>query len=176
MDIQKVKPSDIITLTDEYNIFDIKGKICIPVSWIYFQSKACNIKRMDTSKLCESLGGRMILDIIVNAQRDEEWKSTLKSVHLAILDIENGHDELFNVGNNKVILDVGEKQVNSLNFKYCLHDGWNNNGEPWPKNVWTHGNYANEYDFNTHALMMVKTYGFKLKKPAFIHSEEELFP
>lgn len=176
MDIQKVKSADITILNDEYNRISIKGKICIPVSWIYFQSKACNIKKMDTSKLCESLGGRMVLDVIVNAQRDEDWQSTLRSVDLAVIDIEGGNDKLFNVQGNKVLLYVGDKQVNSLNFKYCLHDGWFKNKEPWPKNVWVEGNYANEYDFNTHALMMVKPYGLKLKKPAIIHKEEELFP
>jgi hypothetical protein len=175
VDIQKISRNEIIVLNEDKQI-DIEGKLCIPVSWIYFQLKLHNIEEMDTSELMKTLGGRMILDVLVNSKRDEEWKSTLRFVELAIIDLENGNDKLYFIGNHRIYLTIGEKKVNSLNFKYLVRDCWKDKeGNKIPNYAYVAGDYANEFDFNSRALLMVKPYGLKLKQMAVCHDAKELF-
>jgi len=173
MDIQKVKPNDIVSMPDDGAI-DITGNIVIPVSWIYYQMKLKNVKPLDVDKLRETLGGSIILDVMINAKRDEKSLSYLKKVDLLIMDTNSGKDRYL-CCSGRVKLIVNGKIVNDINFKHKLSDGWYYNDKPNETFIDFDGEFEHEANFNQAILKMLKPYGIKLKKITAIRETSDLF-
>lgn len=176
MDVQKVRPDDIITVTSNISSFDLTGKVCVPVSWLYFQMRESNIAAMSIEELQSSLGGRVCLDVMLNAKKDEKHLSTLRYVDLCVMNLQNGIDKFYNFGDAKVIFMVEGVKVNVINFAHKLCEGLVDYREPDGETcIRMDGSFANELDFNEHMLMMVKPYKIKLKKPTLLHDSSEFF-
>lgn len=176
MDIQRVRSSDIVTLDgqDGYS-FHITGVICVPVSWLYFQMRQSNIAEMSIQDLQSSLGGRVCLDVMLNAKKDVQHESILRDVDILFMNPKKHIDKYVNFGDSKVTFFVDEKEVNVLNFEHKPSDDCYKIGDPNHLFTGMIGSYADELEFNEHMLMMVKPYGIKLKNPTMFNNSSEFF-
>lgn len=176
MDVQKVRADQIDSVTNAgTQDFNITGRIIIPASWIYFQVKMDNLKVKSLEKLRDTLGGRIILDIIVIAMNDEKWRSPVQNIDLLCLDTKSGVNKYYYITNTEVVLLVNGKVVNTLNFsnKYFHGDEKLYMNCDYPE-IGFSGDVSQEMGCNDSMMSMVGKYGLRIKNDPIIHDLNEL--
>lgn len=180
MDVQKVTPDCIQTIKTEEDVlrWDITGCVVIPVSWLYYQAKLRNVTVNSWDKLESSLGGRVCLDVIINAKRDDFLNSFLRDVDILAMKTDDGGNEFYNFDENKVNFSVNGRKVNTLDFKHRLYnvdiDYYYLQNYGCETAIRLAGDVAHEMDFNKHALIMVKKYGINLKRNPILNDINDL--